>query len=114
MPAGPDKSKIKLLDDLTVASNRALESLQITINDKCQIVEIFSGCQGQSCEGFGFIHFAITKNSPQLPLLGLSQLSVFEVAHEVRLKDRGDRAYPHRASWHLPEIFQKPRVRVGA
>ncbi len=53
VPAGAAKKRFEFLNDLAVAAHRAVETLQIAIDDPDQIVEIFARRQRESASDSG-------------------------------------------------------------
>ena len=43
VPAGAAERRFELLDDLAVAAHRAVEALQVAVDDEDQVVELFAG-----------------------------------------------------------------------
>ena len=50
VPAGASESSFEFLNDLAVASNRTIETLQIAVHNEGQVVEVFSRSQSQCTE----------------------------------------------------------------
>ena len=60
----PRKAAFEFLDDLAVAAHRAVEALQIAIDDEDEVVEPFAGGQRQGAERFGLVGFAVAEEAP--------------------------------------------------
>src|SRR6185312_8390851 len=50
VPAGATEDGLELLDDLAIATYGAVKALQIAINDKNEVVELFAGSQRNRAE----------------------------------------------------------------
>ncbi len=106
--------RLELIDDAAIAAHRAIEALQIAVDDENQVVEFFAGGEGEGADRFRLVHFAVAEKPPDLASFGVEQFAVLQIAHETRLVNRVDRADAHRAGGELPEIRHQPGVRIGA
>src|SRR5450755_4400246 len=50
---------LEFLDDLAIAANRAIETLQVAIDHENQIVQPLTGRQRDRTQRLGFVHFSI-------------------------------------------------------
>ena len=64
IPTGSAERPFEFLDDLSVPSNRSIQSLQVAIDHENQVVQTFAGSQRDCTEGFGFVTFAVTQKGP--------------------------------------------------
>ena len=110
IPSRATENGFQFLDDLAIAADRPVESLQIAIDYKDEVVEAFAGGQRDGTERFGFIHLAIAEKGPDLAAGGLLQATVFQIAHKACLVNRLDGTESHRNRGELPEIGHEPRV----
>src|SRR5439155_22698428 len=69
VPTRSAKIGFELLDDFAVAAHRAVEALQIAVDNEDQVVELFTRREPDRAERFGFIHLAVATEQPQLPVL---------------------------------------------
>ena len=113
VPPGAAKIRFQLLDDLAVAAHRTVETLQVAIDDKDQVVEAFAPGKRDRAERFRLVHFTVAHERPHLAALRLDNTAVFEIFHETRLVNRHQRPQAHRHRRELPEIGHQPWVRVG-
>ncbi len=60
VPARPSKRSFEFLNDLAVAPNRPIQSLQVAIDDEDQIVEMLARSETQHTQRFRFVAFAVT------------------------------------------------------
>src|SRR5690606_8078010 len=95
VPVGTAEVAFQFLDDLAVAANRAVEALQVAVDDEDQVVEVFTTGQGDRAEGFRLVTLAITDEAPDALLAGRNEAAVFQVLHEACLVDRLNRAQAH-------------------
>ena len=63
-------------------------------------------------KAFGFVHFPVAKEGPNLAVGLFDQAAVLHVFHEARLVDRHQRAKAHGYRRELPVVRHQPRVRV--
>ncbi|MNN01042.1 hypothetical protein D3C81_1136490 [compost metagenome] len=112
MPAGRAERTLQLLDDLAVAAHRAVEALQVAVDDKDQVIEALASAQGNGGQGFGLVHLAIAEEGPYLAALVFLQATVLEVAHETGLVGGRQRAQAHGDGGKLPEVGHQPGMRI--
>jgi hypothetical protein len=107
-------NSLELVDDAAVAAHRAVEALQVAVDDPHQVVELLARGERQRAHRFGLVHLAVAEHAPHLRrAAAVERAAVLQVAHEARLVDRADRADAHRAGRELPEVRHQPRVRVA-
>ncbi len=112
VPARAFEDALELLNDLSVAANRAVESLQVAVDDPNEIVELFAAGERDRTERFGLVGFAVADECPNFSSARLDQSAIVQITHEARLIDRHDRAQAHRDRRELPESGHQPRMRV--
>ena len=113
VPAGAAEVALELLDDLAVAAHRAVEALQVAVDDEDQVVELLARGHADRAHRFGLVHLAVAAEAPDLAALGLGEAAILQVLHEARLVDRHQRAEAHRHRRELPEVRHQPRMRIG-
>ncbi|MCY1392372.1 hypothetical protein D9M71_72400 [compost metagenome] len=113
VPAGAAEQRLQLLDDLPVAAHRAVQALQVAVDDEGQVVELLARGQRQRGDGFRLVHLAVAEHAPDVALAGVGDAAVLQVAEEARLVDGADRADAHGTGGELPEVRHQPRMRVG-
>src|SRR6185503_3797123 len=113
VPARAAEHRLELLNDLAVAADRAVEPLQVAVDDEDQVVELLPRRQGNRAERFGLVGLAVAEKRPDLLVRRRRlQAAILEVAHEARLVDRHDRTKAHRYRGVLPEVGHQPRMRI--
>ena len=112
VPAGTAEHGFQFLDDFTVTAHRAVEALQIAVNDENQVIQCFARGQRNRTERFGLVHFSIAHKGPYLAIMLRLNFSILEVLHKARLVNRHDRPQPHRNRGELPEVRHQPGMRV--
>ncbi|MNO58461.1 hypothetical protein D3C76_490200 [compost metagenome] len=112
VPATATEHAFEFLDDLAVAANRAVEALQVAVDDEDQVVQLLAASQGDRAQGFRLVALAVAHEAPDLLLAGRDEATGFQVLHEACLVDRLDRAQTHRYGRELPEVRHQPWVRV--
>ena len=65
VPAGAAERRLELLDDLAVAAHRAVEPLQVAVDDEDQVVELLARRQRDGAERFGLVGFAVADETPR-------------------------------------------------
>jgi hypothetical protein len=113
VPPGSTERGLELLDDLAVAAHRAVEALQVAVDDEDEVVEVLTRRDREAGGGLGLVHLAVADEAPDLRGTGVDDLVMEEVAVEARLGDRVQRPQPHRHGRELPEVGEPPRVRVA-
>jgi hypothetical protein len=66
VPAGTGKQLFELVDDAAVAAHRAVQALQVAVDDPDHVVQAFARGQSQRAHGFGFVHLAVAEHAPDL------------------------------------------------
>ena len=94
IPAGAAEVGLELLDDLAVAPDRAVEPLQVGVDDPDQVVELLAAGHPDRAHRLGLVHFAVTDERPHLAAVGMGDPASLQVLHEPGLVDRGDRTDP--------------------
>ncbi len=112
VPAGAAEDGLELLDDLAVAADRAVEPLQVAVDDEDQVVELLARGEADGAERFGLVGLAVAEERPDACVRRLPQAAILEVAVEARLVDRHDRAEAHRDRRELPEVGHQPGMRI--
>ncbi len=113
VPAGAAEERLELLDDLAVAAHRAVEPLQVAVDDEVEVVELLVGRELQQAARLRLVHLAVAEEGPDVLLARVLDAAVVEVLVELRLVDGVHRADAHRHRRELPVVGQQPRVRVG-
>ncbi|MNJ27478.1 hypothetical protein D3C77_219840 [compost metagenome] len=110
VPASATEQRFQFLDDLAVASHRAVQALQVAVDHERQVIQLLAGGQGQAGNGLRLVHLAIAEHAPNMPGAGVEQLAVMQITHEPRLVDGVDRPDAHGAGRELPEVGHQPWV----
>ena len=109
----PRNKPFQFLDDFAVAAHRAVEPLQIAVDDPDQIVEVLARRERDGAERFRLVAFAVAEKRPDFRLfLPVHQAARLQVTVEPRLIQRHDRAEAHRDRRELPEIRHQIRMRI--
>ena len=113
VPPGAAEVRLELLDDLAVAGDRAVELLQVAVDDPGEVVQLLAGGDPDGAERLRLGHLAVAEERPHVLVGGVLDAAVLQVAVEPRLVDRVDGRQTHRDGRELPEVRHQPRVRVG-
>ena len=112
VPAGAAEERLQLLDDLAVAADRAVEALEVAVDDEREVVELLVGRDVQHAAALRLVQLTVAQERPRVLLGGVLDAAVVQVLVELRLRDRvhGTDAHGHRGV--LPEVLHLARVRV--
>ena len=77
VPAGAAEVRLELLDDLAVAAHRAVEPLQVAVDDEDEVVELLAGGEADRAERLGLVHLAVAEEAPHVRLRLVSLISRF-------------------------------------
>ena len=113
VPPGAAEHRLELLDDLAVAAHRAVEALQVAVDDPDEVVELLAAGERDRAERLGLVGLAVAEEAPHPAVGGVVDAAVVEVLVEAGLVDRVERSEPHRHRGELPEVGHQPRVRVA-
>ena len=113
VPAVAAEHGLELLDDLSVAAYRTIESLQVAVDNEHQVVELLATGQRERPERLRLVALAVAEEGPDAALAGVVDLAVLQVPVESGLIQRGKRAEAHADRRVLPEVGHQPRVRVA-
>ena len=64
VPAGAAEGGFQLLDDLAVAAHRAVEALQVAVDDEDQVVEPLARGQRDGAERLRLVGLAVAEEAP--------------------------------------------------
>jgi hypothetical protein len=109
----PRKVAFELLDDLAVAAHRAVQALQVAVDDEDQVVELLARGQADGAQALGLVHLAVAAEDPDLAVGGVGNAARVQVLQEARLVDRHVRAQAHAHGGELPELGHQLGVRVA-
>jgi hypothetical protein len=87
VPAGAPEGGFQFLDDLAVAAHRAVQALQVAVDDEDQVVQLFAGGQGDGAQGFRLVGLAVAQEGPDLAAGGVGDAPVVQVFQEAGLVD---------------------------
>ena len=113
VPAGTAEERFEFLNDLAVAADRAVESLQVAVDHERQVVERFVGRDLDQPPRLGLVHLAVAEERPHVLIGGVLDAAVGQVVVVAGLEDRVHRAQAHRHRRELPEIGHQTGMRVG-
>ena len=113
VPARAAEDAFQLLDDLAVAADRAVQPLQVAVDDEDEIVELLPASHRDGAQRLRLVGFPVADERPDLPVRGVRQPAAGQVLQEAGLVNRHDRAQAHRHRRHLPVLRHQPRVRIG-
>jgi hypothetical protein len=108
VPACACKQAFELHHDLPVAAHRAIEALEIAVDDEGEIVQLLARGERKRSDGLRLVHLPVAEDAPDAPAVAIDKAAIAKVSHEPRLIDRANRADAHRTRWKLPEIRHQP------
>ena len=112
VPTGAKEGGFKLLDYLSITAHRPVETLQVTVDNKHEIIELLTHGHSQCAHRFRLVHLTVTEKCPNLAVFGFRYTTTVEITHEARLIDGHHRTEPHRHGWELPKIGHQPWMRI--
>ena len=113
VPAGTTEVGFEFLDNFAITTHRTVEALQIAVNDKDQVIELFARRQTDGSQRFGFIHFAIAQHCPDLAATFVPQTAIDQIMVETRLINSRNGRQPHGNRGKFPEIGHQKRMWIG-
>src|SRR5690606_12171616 len=112
VPASTSEDAFQFVDDLTVTGYRTIQTLQVTVDDEAQVVQLLTSSDGDRTFRFWLIHLTVAQEGVNGLLRGIFQTTVFQVLQEFRLIDCTNWAQTHGYGRELPEFRHQFRVRV--
>ena len=82
VPTGALEEGLELLDDLAVSAHRAVETLQVAVDDEGEVVELLAGRQLQHAPRLGLVHLAVAQEGPGVLLGGVLDAGALKVLVE--------------------------------
>ena len=112
VPPRTPVQRFEFLDDLAIAAHRAVQPLQVAIDDEDQVVEPLPSGERQTGQALGLIHLTVADEAPHLRRAGVDDAPIVKVAVETGLVSGGEGTEAHRDGRELPEVAA-PGVRVA-
>ena len=112
IPTGAAESGFQFLHDFSVAAHGTIETLQVAIDDKNKVVEIFARRQRDRAQSFRLVRFAVSEKRPDFRVRAGLEAAIFQIAIEPRLINGHERAEAHGHRGKFPELRHQPRMRV--
>ena len=113
VPASTFEDAFQFVDDLAVTGDRAVKTLQVTVDNEDQVIQFFTGSDGDRTFGFRFVHFTVAEERVNGLFRGIFQATVFQIFQEFSLVNSTNRTQTHRYGRELPEFRHQFRVRIG-
>src|SRR3546814_8854478 len=85
VPAGATEVAFQLLDDLAVAAHRAVQALQVAVDDEHQVVQALAAGDGNRAQALGLVGLAVAEEAPDLAVGLGHQAAAFQVIEVARL-----------------------------
>ena len=111
VPARAAEERLELLDDLAVAADRAVQPLQVAVDDEGEVVQFLAGGQPDRAERLGLVHLAVAEERPHVRPAGVLDLAGQQVPVEPGLVDR---VRARRAPWTPWGTPRSPASAAGA
>ena len=112
VPSSTAEEAFQFLDDLSVTAHRTIESLEVAVDNKGQVIEVVVGCELECAAAFHFVHFAIAQERPDVLLAGVLDSAIVHIAVELSLINGINRAKAHRHRGELPKVGHQAGVGV--
>ncbi|MCO4700637.1 hypothetical protein LRR80_06752 [Streptomyces sp. RO-S4] len=113
VPARPAEPGLQLPHDLGVGPHRAVQLLQVAVDDEGEVVQPFAGRERQGRGRLGLVHLAVAEERPHPGGGGVLDTPVVQIAVEPGLVDRCEGAEAHGHGRELPQPRQPPGMRIG-
>ena len=113
VPTRAPELSLEFLHDLAVAAHRAVQALQIAVDDEDEVVQLFARRQPDGTQGLGFVHLAVTAEHPDLAFGRVGDAARMQVLQETRLVDGHQGPQAHGDRGELPELGHQLGVRVA-
>ena len=68
VPAGAGEHRLELVDDAAVAAHRAVEALQVAVDDEGAVVELLARGERERGDRLGLVHLAVAEEAPDAAL----------------------------------------------
>ncbi len=114
VPAGTAEDALQLLDDLAVAAHRAVQALQVAVDDEDQVVELLAPAQRDGAQALGLVRLPVAEERPHLAVGGIRQPAMVQIFEKAGLIDRHQRSQAHRDGRELPVVRHQPGMGIGA
>src|SRR5262249_28387127 len=85
VPASAPEDRFELLHDLAVAANRAVEPLQVAVDDEDQVVELLARGERDRAERLRLVRLAVAEKRPDLLIRWRLEPAVLEVLRRAGL-----------------------------
>ncbi len=95
VPASTTEDAFQFVNDFTVTGDRAVQTLQVAVDDEDQVIQFFTGRDGDSAFRFRLIHLAIAQEGVNGLRRGVFQTTVFQIFQEFSLIDCAQRPQTH-------------------
>jgi hypothetical protein len=112
VPSGTAEDRLQLLDDLAVAAHRAVQALQVAVDDEGQVVQSLARGNREGAESLRLIHLAVAQEGPDAAPACVGDAACGEVPIEACLVDGVHRPQAHAHGRELPELGHQPGVRI--
>src|SRR5258708_5560396 len=112
VPACAPEGCFEFLHDLPVATNRAVQTLQVAVDNKNQVVQVFARSEGDSAKRFWFVGLTVAQKRPDFGVRLRLDAAIFEIAIEAGLVNGHQRAEAHGYRGVFPEVGHQPGMRI--
>ncbi len=112
VPTRTAEHAFQLLNDLAVTANRTIQTLQVAVDDKAEVIELLATCQRDGAERFRLIALAVTHEAPDLAVAVLNQSAALLVFHDMSLINGLNRTQSHADGRELPVVGHQPGVGI--
>ena len=112
VPACTREDAFQFVDDFAVTRYRAIKTLQVTVDNEDQVVQLLAGGDGDRTFRFRLVHLTVAQESINGLFGGVFQTTVFQIFQEFSLINCPDWAQTHRNGRELPEFRHQFRVRI--
>ena len=113
VPSGAAEEGFEFLNDFAVTAHRPIETLQVAVHHKGQVVEALVGGELQHAAAFGLVHFAVPEERPHVLLRGVFEAAHVQIAVCPRLIDSRRGPEPHGHGRKFPQFRHETWMWIG-
>lgn len=103
----------QFVDDFVVIGDRVVKTLQVIVDNEDQVIQFFTGSDGDRIFGFRFVYFIVIEERVNGLFRGIFQVTVFQIFQEFSLVNSINRIQIYRYGRELLEFRYQFRVRIG-
>src|SRR6185437_2532466 len=104
VPALVVEDTFEFVDDLSISPYRLIQPLQVAVDDKDEVVELYARGDGECTQSLHLIGLAVSNESPNLARALRQKPAMLQITHEAGLINGVDGPDAHRDGGESPEV----------